>query len=396
MRKTKVLIFITAILFLYILSIEAGMNSLKNNPASTSFSGIISNIFYNKIVYPVSKFPNSSSVTATSICINGREIVILPDKEQAKRAYEELVYYISSFSEGTLVSAEPESSISYRTKNHPKERVLSFEDAVKILKGIPSRSDFYTIKKGESIQDLSKKFGISEKAIRLLNTDLSFKEGEKVCISIPPPAINIILIKEKEYSESVPIEYRYQQDPSIKKDTRTISQVGSKGNFNIKSTSTYLNFTEIKEDIISKEEISSPVTQIIKLGTKQEIATGTFIRPVTGGEISSEYGLRDDDMHQGIDIALDFSSPIFASDSGIVKTSEFINGYGNTVILDHKNGFCTLYAHCEKLLVDSGQTVSQGEKIALVGSSGISTGPHLHFEILENGTHVNPLFYLSQ
>ncbi|MNM92812.1 Murein hydrolase activator EnvC precursor [compost metagenome] len=88
-------------------------------------------------------------------------------------------------------------------------------------------------------------------------------------------------------------------------------------------------------------------------------------------------------------------APIKASKSGKVVTASYISGYGNTVILDHGSGIQTLYAHSSSLAVSVGQTVSQGQVIAYVGSTGNSTGPHLHFEIRVNGQHQNPTNYLS-
>lgn len=95
-------------------------------------------------------------------------------------------------------------------------------------------------------------------------------------------------------------------------------------------------------------------------------------------------------MHTGIDIAAASGTPIKASGDGRVVSASYRNGYGNTVIIDHGGGVTTLYAHCSKLYVKAGQSVKQGEKIAAVGSTGLSTGPHVHWEVRINGKPVNP------
>ena len=84
-----------------------------------------------------------------------------------------------------------------------------------------------------------------------------------------------------------------------------------------------------------------------------------------------------------------------AAASGKVIMSQWYGGYGNCVMIDHGGGIVTLYGHASKLLVSQGQTVKRGHTIALVGSTGRSTGPHLHFEILINGSQVNPFKYLN-
>jgi len=98
--------------------------------------------------------------------------------------------------------------------------------------------------------------------------------------------------------------------------------------------------------------------------------------------------------HEGIDVTAPMGSPIEAPASGVVTDAGWESGYGNTVTIDHGYGLVTKYAHCSKLLVKAGQRVSRGERIALVGSTGLATGPHLHYEVHVNGKPVDPLKYV--
>jgi len=126
---------------------------------------------------------------------------------------------------------------------------------------------------------------------------------------------------------------------------------------------------------------------------------GTFIRPIDGN-INSPFGYRrhpifgDMRMHTGVDIPAPYGTLIHAAQSGLVVFSGWKRGYGNTVILDHGGGLATLYAHCSSLTVSVGETVDRSQVIARIGSTGYSTGNHLHFEVRVNGEPVDPEEYI--
>jgi murein DD-endopeptidase MepM/ murein hydrolase activator NlpD len=127
-------------------------------------------------------------------------------------------------------------------------------------------------------------------------------------------------------------------------------------------------------------------------GTGAPSAAG-FIWPVNG-PVTSGYGMRWGRLHEGIDIAAATGTQIWAAASGTVIYAGWLGGYGNLVVVDHGNGLATACAHASAILVSVGQSVAQGETVALVGSTGNSSGPHLHFEVRVNGTAVDPLLYL--
>ncbi|HHV34053.1 MAG TPA: M23 family metallopeptidase [Syntrophomonadaceae bacterium] len=121
----------------------------------------------------------------------------------------------------------------------------------------------------------------------------------------------------------------------------------------------------------------------------------TFSWPLSG-RITSSFGPRDGGFHHGLDIAGDMGEVIQAARSGWVDSVGWLSLYGKTVILDHGNGYKTLYAHASDYLVSQGDIVEKGQGIAKVGSTGRSTGPHLHFEVRVNNKAVDPILYLEQ
>ncbi|HBE78798.1 MAG TPA: hypothetical protein DDW65_13635 [Firmicutes bacterium] len=141
--------------------------------------------------------------------------------------------------------------------------------------------------------------------------------------------------------------------------------------------------------------------QIKNLQNKNNTALGSgkFIWPVKG-RITSYFGwrfhpiLRKKKYHSGLDIAQPTGTPIAAADAGVVIFCGRNGGYGNMIALDHGNSISTVYGHCSEILVTNGQTVAKGDTIGKVGSTGLSTGPHLHFEVRKKGVPIDPLSLL--
>lgn len=147
------------------------------------------------------------------------------------------------------------------------------------------------------------------------------------------------------------------------------------------------------------EQIGSLIRQKVAAQTGIIRGTGRFIYPANanitsgfGGRIHPILGYRR--FHAGVDFGASYGSTIRAADAGRVIFSGWYGGYGQAVIIDHGGGLTTLYGHCSRLFVREGQTVQQGQAISAVGSTGLSTGPHLHFEVRRNGSPIDPMGYL--
>lgn len=171
----------------------------------------------------------------------------------------------------------------------------------------------------------------------------------------------------------------------------------------LKITTLYLDETVTEESINeAKLKIADELDAMLKDKEERDKRTvnGIYLAciPLTNGTISSRYGSVEsirDHVHRGLDIAASYGTEIKAAADGTVKFAGFNNGgYGNLVIIEHGNGVETYYGHCSSILVSNGTTVKAGDVIAKVGSTGNSTGNHLHFEIKVNGSSVNPQKYI--
>lgn len=206
---------------------------------------------------------------------------------------------------------------------------------------LPYSGILYTVKKGDTLARIAQTYGIElEKIISCNTLGNTINVGQKIIV------------------------------PGAKKITTSVAQQTS--------NSSYTGISVIKD------LIKSPTTKVS--GNK-------MAWPTVGARITQYFSWR----HVGVDIANKVGTPIYAADSGtvILAQSGYNGGYGNTIVIDHGGGKRTRYGHASKLFVKVGDEVTKGENIAAMGSTGRSTGPHLHFEVLINGARYNPLNYIK-
>ncbi len=225
------------------------------------------------------------------------------------------------------------------------------------------------------------------------------------------------LYTDYETTGTIDYEIKVKYDDSKYEDYSKVTQKGKEGKVKYIYRLTYVD--GVQTDTVLKEEkvLEKPVTKIVVEGTKQRpvetneddsdssgdssgyegsgSSAGSFIWPLPyTSNVTSGFGSRWGSFHSGIDISAGgvYGQEIVAADGGVVEWAGYdSSGYGNYVIINHNNGYKTLYGHCSSLIVSSGQSVSQGQPIARVGSTGDSTGPHLHFEVrTSSGERLNP------
>lgn len=187
------------------------------------------------------------------------------------------------------------------------------------------------------------------------------------------------------------------EDPGLYVGERQIASEGISGEKYIEYTTVKINGEEIANYESGQTVITNAVNRVVRVGTKPSpkgTATGSFQNPVQGN-LSSYYGARWGRTHKGIDITAPAGTPIYAADGGTVIYSDWMSGYGYLIQIDHGNGYVTYYAHCSALYAKVGDKLAQGDMIAAVGSTGNSTGNHLHFEVRSGGSVCNPLDYVN-
>ncbi len=192
-----------------------------------------------------------------------------------------------------------------------------------------------------------------------------------------------------EEEQSVAYKTIKKKSDQLKLGEVQIRQHGQKGVTRVKKKVIKENGIVVSENILEQETIKKCVPEIIISGT------AGLVRPLDEFRLTSGFGERWGRQHSGIDMALPTGSPVYAAKGGVVTCAAYSGSYGNLVKIDHGDGMETYYAHCSRLDVVAGQQVEAGQQIAAVGSTGNSTGPHLHFEVRVDGVARDPAQWLN-
>lgn len=225
----------------------------------------------------------------------------------------------------------------------------------------------HTVAEGETLSQIAEMYQIDVDTIYGANHQISDIIHPGDTLTILPRAGILHTVGENDTLWSIGIRYGV--------DTADISSANQK-----------------TSDLITMgEKLFIPGGKLLRNETAPSRASGSrFLWPVSG-ELSSGFGDRWGRMHTGLDIAADTSTPVSAARSGYIIFAGWLGSYGYAVIIEHNQGYSTLYAHLSDYVVAKGEYVAAGSLLGYVGSTGLSTGPHLHFEIRHYGTPLNPL-----
>ena len=346
-------------------------------------------------------FPNLEA-KSYSIHINGKEAALFSRKEEAENLLEEIKNTYIKKDEETIEYEKVDflETVTIEEKETDLSDLNNYESALKyILKGTTEEKS-YKVKKGENYWTIAEKYNITPEELEAANPSVDpgkIQIGQEISLIVPKPLITVVSLEKKKYYEQIPYEVTYENTGALFKGENEIKLRGKNGKREILAEITRHNGIEISRKEIDTKVMEEPRTQVVLVGTKALpplIGTGTFDEPARG-RLTSRFGIRWGTMHSGIDVAAATGTTIRAADGGSVTYTGWKGNYGLTVIIDHGQNKSTLYAHCSKIHVNKGDKVYKGQKIAEIGSTGRSTGPHVHFEVQVNGKAQNPLNYVN-
>ncbi len=331
------------------------------------------------------------------------------EKKTIEKMFEERLNYYRS--QENLENIKFQKNIRYNPGTYPKDTFISVEEMLLKINDGNIEEKRYEIQQGDSLSLIALNNNITIEQLLKLNPEIT---DPNLCL----PGQSLLIMKAYENN---PIEYTKKVEKIIEVTYETTTEesnqisigqsavlsAGVNGKAKNIVQEKYLNNYKIGEDIIDSQIIVEPISEIIAIGTKQNKSnalpsqgsdlldgTGVFMWPVDGGYISDYFGGARN--HKGLDIGAPEGTSAFAAENGEVLASGWnMGGYGYFVMVNHSDGYATLYGHLSKLLVSNGQKVNKGDVIGQIGNTGDSYGSHLHFEVRLNAVCQDPALYLK-
>ena len=285
----------------------------------------------------------------------------------------------------------------------PESHLSELATAIEEVTKDQETNKIYEVVSGDTLGEIAEMHNMTIEDIVAMNGTLEnansmIRVGDELTISVPEPELSVERQEELYYEQDYDADIVYVDNDDWYTTDKVTRQQPSAGHRRVVAIVSYRNDNVVNTEIVKEEIQLEAVPKIVERGTK---IPPTYIRPISGGRLTSSFGPRRAPMkgastnHQGLDMATPTGTAVMASCGGVVTRAGWMGGYGYAVFIQHPGGRETRYAHLSKVLVSAGQSVAQGQKIALSGNTGNSTGPHLHFEIRINGAAVNPLNYLN-
>jgi len=332
-----------------------------------------------------------------AILVNGDEKVLLKDKQEA----ETLLSWLQS-----VYPIDPADQFGFKENvevvDTPIEigEIMNFEAAKKMVLLGTNKILQYTVKDGDTLWDISRAVNVDQDQILFTNPGMdpeNLSIGQVLYLSKEAPLITVMATREVTVNEKIPYPVNVKYDDQMLLGEKSIVSEGIPGERTVTYRITKENGYETGREVLEQIVLSEPKTEMVVEGSITMVASrGSSVRLAwpSEGSVVSSFGVRWGSMHSGIDLDAGYGTDVVSVAGGTVITAGWGGGYGNEVEISHGGGLVTKYAHLSKIYVDVGESVDRGETVGLVGSTGNSTGPHLHFETMVGGEALDPLDFL--
>ena len=342
------------------------------------------------------------NVRAYALYIEDRRIAILETRDRAEEMLDDYtnIYMLQPHMGVIYEDISFAEHVEIRPIDTQLGRIQNPEDIIARMMTGAMAHKVHVVEKGETFSEIAKKYGLTMAQLEATNPDVTpakLSIGQELIVDLAVPLLTVQTTEVATYPAVIPFETVYEDNPNIFKGEQSTKRAGVNGEREVTARITRNNGLEVAREELKEVIITEPVSAVILRGTKDPPplqGTGKLIYPVSGARLTSRFGTRGGRMHYGIDLACKSGTRIGAADGGTVTFAGYNGSFGYLVIVNHGGNMETYYAHCSSMHVKKGDRVYQGQHIANVGSTGRSTGPHLHFEVHVNGVAKNPLSYL--
>ena len=346
---------------------------------------------------------NKELADAYGIYIDDKFIGAVKDKTPVENALTDIL--VNYKTEGNIRDIGFKNKVEYRYGTYLAESVMTEDDAVAMLTATNKTKITYVAQKGDSAEVVAQKFGMETEDFYQLNPDAAdtLEPGSLLTVTENESFLPVQYIRDLETRSYIDYSTIEIETSSLNVGAREIIVKGERGEKRNTVEATYIDGIERSRTVVSSEVIKQPVVEQVGVGTYQArplstsmllYGSGEFGWPVDGGYVSDTF--ISDRNHKGMDIAAPAGTSIFAAKDGIIESAGWNpGGYGYFVLINHGDGYETVYGHCSALFVTQGQMVSRGQLIAAIGNTGNSHGNHCHFEVRYLGICHDPAAYLN-
>lgn len=335
---------------------------------------------------------------ATGIFVDDKLVAVVKDVETGNQVMDTLSH--------TYNNKNAEQQVSFKQKVELKpasvnvSELMDVEETLEYIRFGGTKARTYNLEEGDNLWDIAAAVHLSVEELTKANPDLNpdkLQIGQQIIISQTSPLIDVITECEQTCREEILYRVQEKVAQDLYLGERKVIQPGQSGEREASYQITMENGVETGKKLLKEKIIKEPVPKIIAKGTRKLLAfrggSGRLAYP-TVGSIDSPFGSRWGRTHSGVDIGANYGSPVVSAEVGTVQRAGSKGGYGLSIDITHGGGVVTRYAHLSSVAVKAGQRVERGQFIGRAGSSGNSTGPHLHFEVLVNGVHKNPSLFI--
>ncbi|MDD2497890.1 MAG: peptidoglycan DD-metalloendopeptidase family protein [Desulfitobacteriaceae bacterium] len=343
-------------------------------------------------------------ISGAVIVIDGEEKIIVSSKDAGEKLVKKVEDQFSNNKKDvSIIKSEVKEKVEVREKNVLPKNIVDEGKALQLLTVGTEKTVSHEVASGESLWSIAKDNNLKMEELIAANPSIDpdkLSIGDKINLVKAEPMMHVTCVYEYSEVKETPFETQVIRDDDMLRGKEKVKQEGKKGTKEFKYRAVAVNGSEVDKQFLAGTVITKPVPKIVERGSKTLVASrgsggsGELAWPVSG-QITSRFGYRGREYHTGLDIDGSTGDPIRAAEGGKVIFSGWSGGYGRMIKIDHGSGLQTWYAHLSSSKVSTGDKVTRGEVIGAVGSTGRSTGSHLHLEVRINGSAVNPLRYLN-